>query len=139
MQEVSVVMWREHANFELGTNFVGWLSVIAYHQVQKFWRQRRKSESYLDAAVIEQLATTFQQDIEAVDIRRHFLNECLQALGRRDRAMIESVYNHSQNRIREVAQEFGQEESRFYRALAKIRRGLLGCVQRKMIAEGISL
>ena len=34
MQEVCVVMWKEHHRFKLGTNFVAWLSVIAYHQVQ---------------------------------------------------------------------------------------------------------
>ncbi len=72
MQEVSVVMWREHQNFELGTNFTGWLSVIAYHQVQKFWRQRKKKATYLDVAVIEQLASVITKDREVVDIRRQF-------------------------------------------------------------------
>ena len=32
-QEVCVVMWQQHEKFELGTNFVSWLSVIAYHPV----------------------------------------------------------------------------------------------------------
>ncbi len=31
MQEFSVVMWQQHEKFQLGTNFVSWLSVIAYH------------------------------------------------------------------------------------------------------------
>lgn len=139
MQEVSVVMWREHQNFELGTNFTGWLSVIAYHQVQKFWRQRKKKATYLDVAVIEQLASVIAKDREVVDIRRQFLGECLERLPSPDRSLIESVYgSEGPGKIRRHAQQTGVDEAGFYRALARIRRALFNCVQRKLAAEGIA-
>lgn len=139
MQEVSVVMWREHQNFELGTNFTGWLSVIAYHQVQKFWRQRKRKAAYLDVAVIEQLASVVSKDREVVDIRRQFLGECLERLPAQDRNLIESVYgSEGPGKIRRHARETGVDEAGFYRALARIRRALFNCVQRKLAAEGIA-
>jgi RNA polymerase sigma-70 factor (ECF subfamily) len=139
MQEVSVVMWREHQNFELGTNFTGWLSVIAYHQVQKFWRQRKKKATYLDAAVIEQLASVISKDREVVDIRRQFLGECLEGLPTQDKNLVESVYgSEGPGKIRRHAQQAGVDEAGFYRALARIRRALFNCVQRKLAAEGIA-
>lgn len=139
MQEVSVVMWREHQNFELGTNFTGWLSVIAYHQVQKFWRQRKKKATYLDAAVIEQLASVISKDREVVDIRRQFLGECLEGLPIQDKNLVESVYgSEGPGKIRRHAQQAGVDEAGFYRALARIRRALFNCVQRKLAAEGIA-
>jgi RNA polymerase sigma-70 factor (ECF subfamily) len=138
MQEVSVVMWREHQNFELGTNFTGWLSVIAYHQVQKFWRQRKKKATYLDVAVIEQLASVITKDREVVDIRRQFLGECLEALPTKERDLVQSVYSsEGAGKIRRHAAEAGVDEAGFYRALARIRKSLFNCVQRKLAAEGI--
>jgi|688.fasta_scaffold83955_3 RNA polymerase sigma-70 factor (ECF subfamily) len=138
MQEVSVVMWREHQSFALGTNFTGWLSVIAYHQVQKFWRQRKKKATYLDVSVIEQLASVISQDREVVDIRRQFLGECLEGLPSQDKSLIETVYgSEGPGKIRRHAQQSGVDEAGFYRALARIRRALFNCVQRKLAAEGI--
>ncbi len=138
MQEVSVVMWREHQNFELGTNFTGWLSVIAYHQVQKFWRQRKKKATYLDVAVIEQLASVVTKDREVVDIRRQFLGECLETLPAKERDLVQSVYSsEGAGKIRRHAAQAGVDEAGFYRALARIRKALFNCVQRKLAAEGI--
>ena len=47
LQEVSVVLWKDQHKFELGTNFTAWLSVIAYHQVQKFWRNKKRDQIFL--------------------------------------------------------------------------------------------
>jgi RNA polymerase sigma-70 factor, ECF subfamily len=139
MQEVSVVMWREHRNFELGTNFTGWLSVIAYHQVQKFWRNRKRNATYLDISVIDQLASVITKDREVVDIRRQFLGECLENLPSKDRELVETVYSSEvSGKIRRFAQKSGVDEAGFYRSLARIRKALFNCVQRKLAAEGIS-
>jgi RNA polymerase sigma-70 factor (ECF subfamily) len=139
MQEVSVVMWREHRNFELGTNFTGWLSVIAYHQVQKFWRNRKRNATYLDISVIDQLASVITKDREVVDIRRQFLGECLEDLPSKDRELVETVYSSEvSGKIRRFAQKSGVDEAGFYRSLARIRKALFNCVQRKLAAEGIS-
>jgi hypothetical protein len=37
---ISAVLWREHGTFQLGTDFVKWVCVIAHHQVQKYRRDR---------------------------------------------------------------------------------------------------
>jgi hypothetical protein len=106
--------------------------------VQKFWRQRKKKATYLDVSVIEQLASVISQDREVVDIRRQFLGECLEGLPSQDKSLIETVYgSEGPGKIRRHAQQSGVDEAGFYRALARIRRALFNCVQRKLAAEGI--
>ncbi len=47
-QEVCVVLWREYETFQLGTDFVKWVSVIAHNQVHRFRRQQRRGRTAIE-------------------------------------------------------------------------------------------
>src|SRR3954453_4545933 len=55
-QEVCVVLWREYETFQLGTNFVKRVSVIAHNQVHRFRRERKRVGLQLSDVVLELLA-----------------------------------------------------------------------------------
>lgn len=139
MQEVSVVMWKEHHKFKLGTNFAAWLSVIAYHQVQKYWRQKKQRRRFLNDALIEQIAERVANDRDGLDARRLMLRECIGRLQSSDQQLLSEVYNDRGTTVRELSKQMNRPERSVYKATARIRRLLFDCIRRKMLAEGIEV
>ena len=135
MQEVSVILWKEHHKFQLGTNFTSWLSVIAYHQVQKFWRQRKSNRVFLSEEIIEQVAC-LPDDSETHETRRKVLADCVGQLRETDQTLVKQFYGDRKVTARQVAKELGRPEVTVYKALNRVRRVLFECVNRKMQAEG---
>jgi len=137
MQEVSVVLWKEHHKFELGTNFTAWLSVIAYHQVQKFWRLRKRDRMFLNPDVLEQVAC-LPEDFELLESRRSALSDCVAKLRELDRVLVRHVYGDRKVSAKQVAAELGRPVGTVYKALNRVRRTLFECVNKRMQAEGMA-
>lgn len=135
-QEVCVVVWQKHQEFELGTNFVSWVSVIAYHQTQKYWRQRKRARSYLSTSVLGQLAENVNEDAELTEFRRQALRGCIAGLVEKDRDLVSMCYGDRKVTMKEVAKELGRPAGSVYKALNRIRKRLLDCVSRKIASEG---
>lgn len=136
-QEVCVVMWQEHEKFQIGTNFVSWLSVIAYHQVQKFWRDRKKERRFLNMNILGQIAQAMPENYEIQEDRRKALATCLQKLPESDRALIQHRYSERKLTIKATADELGRPSATVYKALNRIRRLLFDCVNRR-VTEGMA-
>jgi RNA polymerase sigma-70 factor, ECF subfamily len=136
MQEVCVVMWQQHQRFELGTNFAAWLSVIAYHQVQKFWRKQKQQRRFVNPEIVEQLAEQVPKDRELLDRKRQLLRDCVGGLKLADQQLLSAIYGESAVTIRQLSKELSQPERRMYKTVARIRRRLFECVRKKMRADG---
>jgi RNA polymerase sigma-70 factor (ECF subfamily) len=139
MQEVCVVMWKEHHRFKLGTNFAAWLSVIAYHQVQKYWRQKKQRRKFLNDAMVEQLAERVTEDFDGLDMRRQMLRECVSKLQPTDQQLLSAVYNDQKMTVRELSRQLERPERALYKSTARIRRLLFECIRRKMLSEGMEV
>ena len=138
MQEVCVVMWQEHEKFELGTNFVSWLSVIAYHQVQKFWRTKKAQRKFLSVEVIGQIAEGLSENVDLLEARRHALADCVNRLKESDRQLVSHCYGSRRVSTKSVAEQLGRPVGTVYKALNRIRSMLFDCIDRKTSAEGIA-
>lgn len=139
MQEVCVVMWKEHHRFKLGTNFAAWLSVIAYHQVQKYWRQKKQQRRFLNDAMIEQISERVAEDREGLDFRRQMLRDCIGRLQPSEQQLLTAVYNEQGTTVRELSRQMERPERSVYKSTARIRRLLFDCIRRKMLAEGMEV
>ena len=64
-QEVCVVLWRECETFQLGTDFVKWVSVIAHNQVHRFRRQQKRVGPQLSDLAVDMLA---EDAVERADL-----------------------------------------------------------------------
>ena len=136
MQEVCVVMWQEHEKFELGTNFVSWLSVIAYHQVQKFWRSKKVKRKFVNVELLGQIAEGLSENVELLEARRHALAECVLKLKESDRQLVSHCYGARRVTTKSVAEQLGRPAGTVYKALNRIRGLLFECIDRKVSAEG---
>ena len=134
-QEVCVVMWQQHEKFEVGTNFVSWLSVIAYHQVQKYWRDKKKKNNYLGSDLLDQLAESLPKEFDVMEDRRKALSSCIQKLSDIDRKLLSHRYANKKTTAKNTASELGRTTASIYKSLNRIRRSLFECVNRRLSAE----
>jgi RNA polymerase sigma-70 factor (ECF subfamily) len=68
------------------------------------------------------------------DARFQVLAECLQKLPARDRHLIEVRYRQGQT-IKSIAEAVGRSIDAIYRALRRIHKDLLICMQRGLVEE----
>jgi RNA polymerase sigma-70 factor (ECF subfamily) len=137
-QEVCIVLWREYKTFELGTDFVRWVSVIAHHQVHRYRRQRRKLGPQLGDAVIELLTRDAVERADLLEMRRDALRGCLQKLPEGDRSLVNYCYSDTQQSFKTAAEAMGRPANTVYKALIRIRRVLYECIERTLATEGLS-
>ena len=136
-QEVCVVLWREYETFELGTDFVKWVAVIAHNQVRKFRRQRRQVGFHLSDTTFDLLATEAVERVDLFDYRRDALRRCLTKLSATDRALVEECYQEQKVSFKATAHRLGRPENTVYKALNRIRRALFECINRQLGSEGL--
>ena len=96
-QEVCVVLWREYETFQLGTDFVKWVSVIAHNQVHRFRREQRRVGPQLSDAAVDMLAQDAVERAGLLESRRDALRTCLEKLPHTDRQLVRHCYGDSRN------------------------------------------
>jgi RNA polymerase sigma-70 factor, ECF subfamily len=136
-QEVCVIVWRQYDKFELGTDFVKWVSVIAHNQVRKFRRDAKRAGFQLSDATCERLATDAARGADLFDFRRDALRQCLGKLAPGDRQLVQQCYSDAEESFQHVAQDIGRPVNTVYKALNRIRRALHDCIDRTLSAEGV--
>src|SRR5262245_13478571 len=135
-QEVCVVLWREYETFQLGTDFVKWVSVIAHHQVQRFRRQERRVGPQLSDATVDLLAHDAVERAGLLDSRRDALRNCLDKLSNKDQQLVQYCYGDSRESFKRVAETLGRPVNTVYKALNRIRKALYECIERTLGVEG---
>ena len=134
-QEVCVVLWREYETFQLGTDFVKWVSVIAHHQVHRFRRQERRVGPQLSDAAVDLLAEDAVDRAGQLESRRDALRNCLEKLSSKDRQLVQHCYGDSRVSFKRVAQTLGRPANTVYKALNRIRKALYECIERTLGLE----
>jgi len=136
-QEVCVVVWREYETFELGTNFVKWVSVIAHNQVHRFRRQQRRAGPQLSDATVNLLCQDAVERVDLLESRRDALQKCLEKLSEKDRQLVRHCYGDSRVSFKTAARELGKPVNTVYKALRRIRKSLYECIERTLAVEGL--
>lgn len=136
-QEVCVVLWREYETFQLGTNFVKWVSVIAHNQVHRFRRQQKRVGPQLSDATVSLLAEDAVERVDLLESRRDALRNCLEKLADTDRQLVRHCYGDSRVTFKTAAEDLGRPVNTVYKALNRIRRALYQCIERTIAVEGL--
>lgn len=135
-QEVCVVLWRENEMFQIGTDFVSWVSVIAHNQVYRFRRQQRRVGPQLSDAAVDLLSQDAVERVDLLESRREALRRCLEKLGEKDRQLVGHCYGDSRATFKTAAQDLGRPANTVYKSLNRIRKSLYECIERTLSVEG---
>ncbi|MBI1346001.1 sigma-70 family RNA polymerase sigma factor [bacterium] len=137
LQETNLIAWSKFAQFQLGTNFLAWVSQIATFEIMKYRSRKRRerlqfSEEFLEVVAQESLART-----DELEQRRLALVHCLQKLRPSDRELIQQRYAPGESG-KALAETMGRPANSVYQSLGRIRRTLLECIERRLAAEAVT-
>lgn len=133
-QEASLVLWREFDSFRHGEPFMPWACAIAFNQMRKFWRLRKRDKLTFSVTLLEDLAKDAAEMEGELDERRVALAECMKSLPQRDRQVVELYYG-VKTTADEVAEKLGKSVHAIYKALNRSRRRLFDCIARRLAAQ----
>jgi len=136
MQEVAVVLWEKFDEFDTERDFRKWACGVARFEVLAFLRDRARDRHVFDESLLATLADEAADD-PAGESRRAALEACLQKLEVRQRDLVLAAYAPG-TRIDSLAAERGQTAMSLYKVLHRIRRSLLGCIERTLATEGLA-
>jgi RNA polymerase sigma-70 factor (ECF subfamily) len=137
IQETNLVLWREFARFEPGTNFAAWACKVALHQVLA-WRKRvKRSRLVFSPEFLEAVAEETSAAAAVLEERAQSLVHCIERLPAERRQMLRLRYSDGLE-IEAIARQLRRTEGAVYRTLSRIRRALHECVTRSRLLEGSS-
>jgi RNA polymerase sigma-70 factor (ECF subfamily) len=130
-QETCVVLWREFPSFRPEADFLPWALAIAFNQVRSYRHRCRRTPALFSDELLEQLEAEQRRMQDEIDQRADALDGCVQQLSATDRDLLSRYYREDTTAAR-VAQALGRPVNTVYKALARIRRVLSDCVQRRL-------
>src|SRR5262249_26567792 len=129
LQRTRIVLWQKFAQFEPGSNFRAWALQVARFEVNNFRRTQRSDRHYFDETLVDQLAEVRSSMIDELDRRRSMLDQCIRKLRASDRQIIRHCYGPNATTTKEAAERLRRPVNTLYKALNRIRRSLMECVQ----------
>lgn len=137
MQEVAVVLWQKFGELSSPADFRPWAFGVAKFKALALQRDRMRDRLVFDADVLELLAVEVADHADAYEAERHALDECVGKLDAAQRKLLEAAYAPGV-RIDLLAEGMGRSPMSFYKALHRIRLGLMDCTQRVLAREGLA-
>ncbi len=137
LQETNIVILNKWRQFQAGTNFLAWARTIARFEVFRFRRRSFHRLQLLDEDVLQLLAQQIEEDSLELELQRDALRDCLTRLRDEDRDLIQRRYAPGGSG-EAVAESLGRPANSVYQSLGRIRRVLLECVRRRLIAGGVN-
>ena len=131
MQETAVALWRKFSEYDASRGFLSWAFQFAYYEVLKHRRQRQSLRRHFSDAAVEALAAEQSPTSAAPNDRQLAVARCLASLRESDRRTLLLRYEPNQT-VRHMAEGLGQSVEQVYRALERIRRALVSCVERRL-------
>lgn len=125
-------LWRKSDQFIDGTDFAAWSRKIAHFKILAFLRDKKRDRHMFDEALINQLAQR-PQSIDDDGELHVALRHCLAALPDRLRVLISGRYG-SDHSIRHLAQRIGKSEAATKVTLSRVRKLLMGCIEKQLAA-----
>jgi RNA polymerase sigma-70 factor (ECF subfamily) len=135
LQNANCVMLAKHTQFAPGSNFIAWASQIAVYEVLKFRKRAGRDRLRFSDDFLQAVADEAPLTLDNVDERRKALEHCLEKLRPNDRRIVEERYRPG-TKGRDLAEELGRPANSLYQSLGRIRRTLLECIERQLVAQG---
>jgi RNA polymerase sigma-70 factor (ECF subfamily) len=129
VQRTRIVLWQKFAQFRPGSSFRAWALQVARFEVSNFRRTQRSDRLCFDDQLVDSLAEVRSSLAEELDRRRAVLDRCMRKLRASDRQIIRHCYGPNATTTKEAADRLHRPVNTLYKALNRIRRTLMECVQ----------
>ena len=134
LQEASVVLWREFASFESGTNFRAWAFRVSFNQVLA-WRKRQQRDRLLfSEEFLSAISEDISSDQDYFDRRMKLMTHCIEQLPSHQKELLALRYHQGES-IEQLSQQLNKSLDAVYRLLSRIRNAIHVCIDNKMGKE----
>jgi RNA polymerase sigma-70 factor (ECF subfamily) len=131
LQETKVVMWRNFAQFQTGTNFAAWARKIAFHRILAFRKRRQRDRLEFSDDFLASVAAEHETASEHLERRDRALNDCLAKLPAEHREVVQLRYQEALS-LDAMAARLGRTVAALYRQLSRVRHALHECVTKTL-------
>ncbi len=131
LQEAKVVMWRNFAKFQPGTNFAAWARKVAFHQILAYRKRRKRDRLDFSDEFINAVATEAESSAEHLENREHTLQGCIARLPEDQRQVLLLRYQEGLE-LEAMSNRLGRTVAALYRQLSRIRQNLHDCVTKSL-------
>ncbi len=137
IQETMTQLWERFEDYDRSRPFFPWASRFAYRRVLMHRRRESSRRIYLSEEVLQSLAQDYPEAPDWEESRRRALKECLSKLSERQSELLRCRYEAEESLV-DIAGRLDRSVNSLYKALQRVRQSLVGCVQRRLSAEGSS-
>ena len=130
-QQTATVLCEQFSAYDPSRPFFAWACGVAWRNVLSHNRNATRLRLLAGEELAAILAERVASSIGRVDPRLDQLRDCLALLKPESREIIEQHYCHGEE-VGQIAVRIGVSERCIYKTLAKIRRVLLDCIERKL-------
>ena len=134
-QECVMALWEKFGDYRADEPFLPWAYRFAHFKVLAHRKKNRRRPVQLDADVLDILAEVQIEDNEQYEARLRALPGCLDRLKQSERHLLELRYDAGATVV-QIAEETNCRAESLYRALHRVRKKLLLCIQRRLGMEG---
>jgi RNA polymerase sigma-70 factor (ECF subfamily) len=133
LQEANLVLWRNAAEFQMGSNFRAWAFRIAHFQVMAHRQRQLRDRLVFDDEMLAVLDPAAKAVDETYEERQEMLTACLEKLPEAQRDLLRQRYADGLS-LQAIAESVRRTANAVAQTLFRARRTLIDCVSRS--AEG---
>jgi len=135
LQDTTVLLWKKFDQYDVDRSFLTWGCKFAYFEVLKYRQRQHRQRLVFSDELVELLSVERTAHEALLEAQEEVLRGCMGQLPQGDRELVELRYA-TEMTVAQLAEEISEPVSRLYRELARIRRVLTTCVNRKMALDG---
>lgn len=134
LSETNATLWQRYETDSPICDFPAWACGVARIEVLRYRQRQSRDRLKFSEAFLEAVVDGFVQQAEALDARTTLLDECMGKLPETDRRLIQLKY-YEEAPTDAIGNLVGRSTDAVYKALARIRRTLMKCIQRRLAGE----
>ncbi|NLF09591.1 MAG: sigma-70 family RNA polymerase sigma factor [Pirellulaceae bacterium] len=130
LQQTNLVLWRDSAKFQIGTDFRAWAYRVAYFQVLAQRRKVQRDRLRFDDALMQELAANMDREAVYAEEEALILQDCMKLLPAKDRELICRRYDAGVS-VKTMAADLNQSPNAVAVKLHRVRQKLLECMEQR--------
>lgn len=136
LQQTITVMWEKFSRYEPGTNFAAWGVRIAYYNILRYRKEKRKTTVQFSDSVFQSFCKVMDKKHCQAEENLSALRSCIQKLASADKSLLHLRYGMNQT-VQDIAQQTRKSIQFTYRALSRVHHLLHRCIHRTLGEEGL--
>lgn len=128
LQNACIDLWKKREQYDEGRPFLPWASRVVLIEALRQRRRAATDRLMFDETLMNALGVEYVLHLDLMDRRRELLQECIEKLSSKDRAMLSERYRQGV-RPKEMAAKAGRPATTVYSALSRIREALYRCIE----------